>query len=66
MMYMYVCVCVVEKILISVRKKFDPLVSAIEESKDISTLSVTGPMVSLEAWEKRLNRHNNSFAESIF
>ncbi|XP_043700170.1 uncharacterized protein LOC122650864 [Telopea speciosissima] len=57
---------VIEKILISLTDKYDPIVTAIEESKDISTLSVTELMGSLEAYEQRLNRREESSIESAF
>nr|XP_011459732.1 PREDICTED: uncharacterized protein LOC105350068 [Fragaria vesca subsp. vesca] len=43
---------VVEKILISLTEKYDPVVTAIENSSDISQLSVTELIGSLEAFEK--------------
>ncbi|ESR49878.1 hypothetical protein CICLE_v10033405mg, partial [Citrus x clementina] len=57
---------VVEKILISVREKLDPIVTAIEEPKDIWTLPMTELAGSPLAWVKRLNRHNGSSVESTF
>ncbi|XP_026420250.1 uncharacterized protein LOC113316247 [Papaver somniferum] len=56
----------VEKILISLTDKYDPIVTAIEESKDIATLSVTELMGSLEAYEQRLNRRHEAPIESAF
>lgn len=56
----------VEKILISLSEKYDPIVTAIEESKDIKTLSVTELMGSLEAYEQRLSRRNKAPIESAF
>ncbi|KAL0339561.1 UNVERIFIED_CONTAM: Retrovirus-related Pol polyprotein from transposon RE2 [Sesamum radiatum] len=44
---------VVEKLLISVTEKYDPIVTTIEETKDITTLTVTELVGSLEAYEKR-------------
>ncbi|KAL0349435.1 UNVERIFIED_CONTAM: hypothetical protein Sangu_1171300 [Sesamum angustifolium] len=43
---------VVEKLLISVIEKYDPIVTTIEETKDITTLTVTEVVGSLEAYEK--------------
>ena len=57
---------VVEKILISLTEKYDPIVTAIEESKDISTLSVTELIGSLEAYEKRLSSRNENSIENAF
>ncbi|KAK4399641.1 Retrovirus-related Pol polyprotein from transposon TNT 1-94 [Sesamum angolense] len=44
---------IVEKLLISVTDKYDPIVTTIEETKDITTLTVTELVGSLEAYEKR-------------
>ncbi|KAK4393534.1 Retrovirus-related Pol polyprotein from transposon RE2 [Sesamum angolense] len=41
------------KLLISVTEKYDPIVTTIEETKDITTLIVTELVGSLEAYEKR-------------
>ncbi|KHN23990.1 hypothetical protein glysoja_047761, partial [Glycine soja] len=48
---------IVEKILITMPQKFDPIVTTIEETKDLSTLSETKLVGSLEAYEQRLYRH---------
>ncbi|KAL5582111.1 hypothetical protein UlMin_014553 [Ulmus minor] len=57
---------IVEKILISCTEKYDSVISAIEESKDIETLTPTELMGSLEAHEKRINRRNENTTESAF
>ncbi|TXG56303.1 hypothetical protein EZV62_017616 [Acer yangbiense] len=57
---------VVEKILVSVTGKYDPIIIAIEESKDITKLSVTELMGSLEAYENRLSQRNEDSVESAF
>ncbi|TXG53497.1 hypothetical protein EZV62_022666 [Acer yangbiense] len=57
---------VVEKILVSVTGKYDPIIMAIEESKDITKLSVTELMGSLEAYENRLSQRNEDSVESAF
>nr|KYP52821.1 Copia protein [Cajanus cajan] len=57
---------IVEKILISVSRKYDPIVTTIEQTKDLSTLSVTKLMGSLEAYEQRLNRHDENSTENAF
>lgn len=57
---------VVEKILISLTEKYDPVVTAIENSSDISQLSVTELIGSLEAFEKRLSSRDDTPLESAF
>ncbi|KAL5181653.1 Acetylornithine deacetylase [Glycine soja] len=48
---------IVEKILITMLQKFDPIVTTIDETKDMSILSDTELVGSLEAYEQRLYRH---------
>ncbi|KAL0340069.1 UNVERIFIED_CONTAM: Retrovirus-related Pol polyprotein from transposon TNT 1-94 [Sesamum radiatum] len=57
---------VVEKLLISVTEKYDPIVTTIEETKDITTLTVTELVGSLEAYEKRRNRREENSLENAF
>lgn len=57
---------IVEKILISLPPKFDPMVSIIEETKDITSLSVQELMGSLKAHERRTARHEEHSTESAF
>nr|KYP32803.1 hypothetical protein KK1_046417 [Cajanus cajan] len=57
---------IVEKIIISVPRKYDPIVTTIEQKKDLSTLSVTELMGSLEAYEQRLNRHDEDSTKNAF
>ena len=57
---------IVEKILITMPQKFDPIVTTIEETKDLSTLSETELMGSLEAYEQRLYRHKEDTLENVF
>ena len=47
---------IVEKVLISILVKFDPIVAVIENKKDLSTLSVQGFMGALKSYEQRLAR----------
>ncbi|KAH9291443.1 hypothetical protein KI387_043368, partial [Taxus chinensis] len=57
---------IVEKILRSLPIKFDSVVVAIEESKDLTQLSVDELMGSLLAHEQRLNRSGASSLENAF
>ena len=57
---------VVEKILISCIEKYDSVIPAIEESKDIKMLTPIELMGSLEAHEKRLNRRNKNPTKNVF
>ncbi|KHN44598.1 hypothetical protein glysoja_027209, partial [Glycine soja] len=57
---------IVEKILITMPQKFDPIVTTIEETKDLSTLSETELVGSLEAYEQRLYRHKDDTLEKAF
>jgi len=57
---------IVEKILISIPKKYDAIATVIEQTKDLSTLSVTQLMGSLEAYEQRLKRHEEDSVENAF
>ena len=57
---------IVEKILISIPQKYDAIATAIEQTKDLATLSVTQLMGSLEAYEQRLKRHEEDSVENAF
>ncbi|KAK4399971.1 hypothetical protein Sango_1103200 [Sesamum angolense] len=57
---------VVEKLLISVTEKYDPIVTTIEETKDITVLTVTELVGSLEAYEKRRSRREENSLENAF
>lgn len=57
---------IVDKILISLTEKFDPMVAVIEEIKDLSTMYVQGLMGSLRSSEQRLLRHSEKSVESAF
>ncbi|KAL7139479.1 hypothetical protein ABFS83_09G054100 [Erythranthe nasuta] len=54
------------KILISLPKKYDPIVTTTEDTKDLATLSVTELVGSLEAYEKRLSRRESDSMENAF
>lgn len=57
---------IVEKNLRCLPAKFDSIVTAIEESKNLSTLQIPKLMGSLEAHEKRINRHSQEPLEQAF
>jgi gag-polypeptide of LTR copia-type len=57
---------VCEKILISLSPKYNNITVIIEETKDLTILSVHDLMDSLEMHEQRLSRHNDHFLESVF
>ena len=57
---------IVEKILISISRKYDSIVTTIEQTKDLSTLSVTELVGSLEANEQRISRLDEGSLESAF
>jgi len=57
---------IVEKILISILQKYDAIATAIEQTKDLATLSVTQLIGSLEAYEQRSKRHEEDSVENAF
>ncbi|XP_058211420.1 uncharacterized protein LOC131323584 [Rhododendron vialii] len=57
---------IVEKILINLPKKFDPIVAIIENTQDLANLSVKELMGSLKTFEQRLNRQSEKSIESAF
>ena len=57
---------VVEKLLISLPAKFDSIVSVIEQTKELSTLSIQELMGSLKAYEQRLIQRSEKSVENAF
>ncbi|CAB4315215.1 unnamed protein product [Prunus armeniaca] len=57
---------IVEKTLRSLPPKFDHVVAAIEESKDLAALSLHELIGSLEAHEKRINRSTDHSWSKLF
>ncbi|GKC48886.1 hypothetical protein Tco_1071631 [Tanacetum coccineum] len=57
---------IVAKVLRSLAPKFDHVVAAIEESKDLSTFSFDELMGSLQAHEVRINRSFTKEEEKVF
>ncbi|XP_062099874.1 uncharacterized protein LOC133805728 [Humulus lupulus] len=51
---------IVEKILISCTEKYDAIISLIEETKDLETLSPIELMGSLEAYKRRRERNDEN------
>jgi gag-polypeptide of LTR copia-type len=57
---------VCEKILISLSLKYNNIAAIIEETKDLSTLSVHDLMGSLEMHEQRMSRNDEQSFETTF
>ncbi|GKA91410.1 hypothetical protein Tco_0813280 [Tanacetum coccineum] len=57
---------IVEKILISILKKFDPIIAVIENTKELKTLGIHDLLSSLKSYEQRMTRHSGKAIESAF
>ena len=57
---------IVQKLLISLTKPYDSIVSVIEETKDTETLSGQDVMASLRDFDQRLGRHADFAPEKAF
>ncbi|KAM1395176.1 hypothetical protein ACFX2F_031133 [Malus domestica] len=57
---------IVQKLLISLTKPYDSIVSVIEKTKDTDTLSVQDVMTSLRAFDQRLERHADETTAKAF
>ena len=57
---------IIEKLLINLPDKFDPIVAVIKETKDLSLLNVQELFGSLKTYEQRLLRHSEKSVESAF
>ncbi|XP_028105097.1 uncharacterized protein LOC114304132, partial [Camellia sinensis] len=57
---------VIEKILISLPEKYNPIVAVVEETKDLVDLSIEDLMGSIKTFEQRLSRQFEKSIESAF
>ncbi|XP_008238606.1 PREDICTED: uncharacterized protein LOC103337221 [Prunus mume] len=57
---------VVQKLLISLPRSYDPICSMIEHSKDLETLEVQKVVAFLKSFELRLDRHAKDSTERAF
>lgn len=55
-----------EKILFCLPQKYDPIVSIIEETKDVPNLNIQELMGSIKAFDQRLTRHAENSVETAF
>ena len=56
----------VQKLLISLTKEFDPVCYVIEQTKDIETIEVQEVLAALREFAQRLDRHAESTTEKAF
>ncbi|XP_020412465.1 uncharacterized protein LOC109947189 [Prunus persica] len=57
---------IVQKLLISLTKEFDPVCYVIEQTRDIETIEVQEVIVALRGFAQRLDRHAESTTEKAF
>lgn len=55
-----------QKVLISLSEKYDHIVAAIEESRDLQTLTITELMGSWQVYEQRVARRSDGSLEHAF
>ena len=57
---------IVERMLISLFAKFDPIVTTIEQSKDINTMFMTELVGALKVHKQIINRRTKSSTKGAF
>ncbi|KAI5336241.1 hypothetical protein L3X38_015508 [Prunus dulcis] len=57
---------IVQKLLISLTKEFDPVCYVIEQTRDIETIEVQEVITALRGFAQRLDRHTESTTEKAF
>ncbi|KAI5342543.1 hypothetical protein L3X38_010418 [Prunus dulcis] len=57
---------IVQKLLISLTKEFDPVCYVIEQTRDIETIEVQEVIAALRGFAQRLDRHAESTTEKAF
>ena len=55
-----------QKILISLTRKYDNIVNVIEETKDPDTLGIQEVVASIKACDQRLDRYAENMTENAF
>lgn len=58
--------CVAEKVLISLPEKFEAKISSLEESRDLSQISLAELVNALQATEKRRTIRQDESSENAF